>query len=170
MTQTIYKRMKIVVSAIVTLKGASKHLVQVMDGDYMVHSETTDNIDERDRLVWQLAETYNALDIEVSKDKDVYEEFQLSEIPSIPVLDEDDAVDFFEDNQSLVYSRILQAAEEGIELGLDELRLFELNGTGVHLTSRRADWKDGIEKAIQYFIEVEEYERCVVGRHLLAKI
>lgn len=163
--------MKIVVSLVSSTRG-SKHLIQVLDRNNIVHSETTDTIDKRDALVWALAETYNVLDIEVTSNKKYLEEdeFRYSEIPSIPVLDEEDAEAFFDDHEEAVYSRILEAVEEGLFLGLDEIRLFELNGTDVYLTSERDSWKSGVEKAIEYFVKEEQYERCIAGRQLLNKL
>jgi len=175
MIQTIYKRMKIVVSLVSSIKG-NKHLIQVVDHNSIVHSETTDTIDKRDALVWALAETYNVLDIEVKHNDpdedhfDEYGEFRFSEIPSIPVLDEQDAEAFFDDHENLVYNRILKAIEEGIITNLKEIRLFELSGTGVYLTSERADWISGLEKAIQYFVSLEDYEKCIAGKQLLNKL
>lgn len=164
--------MKIVVSTI-GRKGENKHLVQVVDHNNIVHSETTQSITQRDKLVWQLAETYNVLDIEVRRSSlatVTEDEFRFSEIPSIPVLDMEDATAFFDDHEDLVFNRILKAIEEGIVMDLDHIRLFELNGTGVYLTSEREDWKNGIEKAIEYFISTEEYEKCIVGKQLLGKM
>lgn len=163
--------MRIIVSTVPTKKG-NKHLVQVVDNDVIVYSETTTTIEQRDKLVWQLAETYNALDIEVTRSNRSFddEDFRFSEIPSIPVLDEEDAEAFFDDHEDAVYNRILEAVEEGVFLGLDEIRLFELNGTDVYLTSDRESWKSGVEKAIEYFVKEEQYEKCIVGRQLLSKL
>lgn len=69
-----------------------------------------------------------------------------------------------------MFNRILKAVEEGATMGLDHIRLFELNGTGVYLTSDQADWKTGVEKAIDYFISTEEYEKCIIGKQLLSII
>lgn len=162
--------MKIVVSIVTTKKG-TEHLIQVVDDTDVIHSETAINLEQRDKIVWQLAEMYNALDIEVSHNKHLsQEEFRFSEIPSIPVLDEEDAEAFFEDHEDAVYDRILEAVGEGIFLDLDEIRLFELNGTDVYLTSDRETWKGGVEKAIDYFVKVEQYEKCIIGKQLLNKL
>jgi hypothetical protein len=163
--------MRIIVSTVPTKKG-NKHLVQVMDNNVVVYSETTTTIEQRDKLVWHLAETYNALDIEVTRSKKPFddEDFRFSEIPSIPVLDEEDAESFFDDHEDAVYNRILEAVEEGVFLELDEIRLFELNGTDVYLTSERESWRSGVEKAIEYFVKEEQYEKCIVGRQLLSKL
>jgi len=163
--------MKIVVSIISSEKG-SKHLVQVLDHNSLVYSEITDTVGSRDLLVWQLADTYNVLDIEVQHNKDQHntDDFQFTEIPSIPVLDEQDADAFFEDHEELVYTRILKAIEEGIIMNLETIRLFELSGTGVYLTAERCDWDSGLKKAIEYFITTEDYDKCIIGKQLLTEL
>ena len=85
-------------------------------------------------------------------------------------LDEQDAIEFFNDNEGLVYNRIVQAVEEGLVAHQSSIRLFELNGTGVYFTSEIKDWKRGLEKAIDYFVSVEEYERCITCKQLLSKL
>ena len=163
--------MKIVVSIISSEKG-SKHLVQVLDHNSLVYSEITDTVGSRDLLVWQLADTYNVLDIEVQHNKDQHntDDFQFTGIPSIPVLDEQDADAFFEDHEELVYTRILKAIEEGIIMNLETIRLFELSGTGVYLTAERCDWARGLKKAIEYFITTEDYDKCIIGKQLLTEL
>jgi len=163
--------MKIVVSIISSEKG-SKHLVQVLDHNSLVYSEITDTVGSRDLLVWQLADTYNVLDIEVQHNKDQHntDDFQFTGIPSIPVLDEQDADAFFEDHEELVYTRILKAIKEGIIMNLETIRLFELSGTGVYLTAERCDWDSGLKKAIEYFITTEDYDKCIIGKQLLTEL
>lgn len=147
-------------------KGKSKtYTIEVLDGDRVVHKETADNIKERDAVLWKLADLYDVLDIEV---KDIKDEFKFTEIPNIPVLEEDEAEEFFDSNSEFVYERILQAVEEGIKLRRDSIRLFELNGTGVYITSNKSDWKEGVQQALDYYISVEDYDKCVTARQLLA--
>jgi len=171
MIRTIYKRMKIVVSIVASSKG-DKHLIQVVDDETIVYSETATTIEQRDKTVWQLADTYNVLDIEVQHNKDQHntDDFQFTGIPSIPVLDEQDADAFFEDHEELVYTRILKAIEEGIIMNLETIRLFELSGTGVYLTAERCDWDSGLKKAIEYFITTEDYDKCIIGKQLLTEL
>jgi hypothetical protein len=78
-----------------------------------------------------------------------------------------DAKDYFDENESIVYNRILVAIKEGIRADLDRIKLFELAGTGVYVTSSREDWKSGLKGALDYFEEVEEYEKCALCRDLL---
>jgi isochorismate synthase EntC len=155
---------------IVTSTGKKKKIyhVEVVDGSISVHKESVSSIEERDELVWQLADLYNALDIEVVDEKT--DEFKFTEIPSIPVLEEEEADEFFDDNSEFVFDRILQAVEEGVVAKRDSIRLFELNGTDVYITSNREDWKSGVQQALDYFASVEQYNKCIVARQLMLKL
>ena len=87
-------------------------------------------------------------------------EFKYSPIPIIPVFDEEDAKYFFEDEKSFVFARIVQAVEEGLKTNQKNIKLFELNATGVYITSQKENWKSGLQSALDYFIESEQYEKC----------
>ena len=83
---------------------------------------------------------------------------------------EEEADEFFEDNQDFVYSRILEAVEEGIRATRESIRLFELNGTGVYITSQKEEWKNGVHQALDYFVAVEQYDKCIIARQILHKL
>lgn len=158
--------MKIVVTKYRNKKQS--YIVAVVDGDNCIHKETVVGVINRDEVVWKLADLYGALDIEIIEKKP--EEFKFSEIPSIPVLDLEEADEFFEDNQQEVYDRIIQAVKEGLHVKRDEIRLFELNGTGQYLTSRKNNWKAGLQQALDYFVVIEAYEKCITIKQLMAKL
>lgn len=154
--------MKIVVTTVHSING-NHHIIEVVDGTTVVCKKSVKTIQQRDQAVWDLADMYNVVDIDVKSSKQDEEEadtFKFSEIPSIPVIDEYDAEYFFEEEKDFVYTRIIQAVKEGIELGLETVRLFELNGTNTYLSAHRPGWKAGLEKAIEYFVSVEKYEQC----------
>jgi hypothetical protein len=85
----------------------------LIDETNILQETTVTTVEERDKLIWELTDTFNIIDIEVEDTK--LKKTKLSEAPSIPVFDEEDATDFFEENEELVYSRILQAVNEGIK-------------------------------------------------------
>ncbi len=143
--------MKIVVTRSATKKQS--YIIAVVDSGNCIHKESVDGVAKRDEVVWKLADLYNALDIEIIEPNQ--EEFKFTEIPVIPVLDEEEAEEYFEDNKEAVYDRIIQAIKEGLHVNRNEIRLFELNGTGVYLTSKKPNWKRGLEQALQHFIEIE---------------
>lgn len=158
--------MKIVVTRSATKKQS--YIIAVVDSGNCIHKESVDGVAKRDEVVWKLADLYNALDIEIVEPN--AEEFKFTEIPVIPVLDEEEASEFFDENKEVVYDRIIQAIKEGLYVNRDEIRLFELNGTGVYLTSKKPYWKRGLEQALQYFIQIEAYEKCISIKQLMAKL
>jgi hypothetical protein len=170
---TIYSKptdMKIVVSQSSNGKPDG-FTIQVWDSGRMIDSRDVEGLIERDRIVWELADLYDALDIEVrEKSKPKPEAFRFSEIPSIPVLDEKDASAYFEENEQYIYDRMLIAVEEGMITKRPFIRLFELNGTGVYITSIRSSWKIGLEQALEFYLETENYEKCAVIKTLTNKL
>lgn len=162
--------MKILVTVSGT-KRTRKFIVQVSDGNELVHEEIVTNVADRDALVWKLADLYSCVDIEMKDDSmEIIEEFRFSEIPSIPVLEEEEADIFFEEECDLVYNRIIQAVDEGVKMNQELIRLFELNGTDVYITSKKEDWKNGVEQALEYFVQKEQYDKCIAARQLLSKL
>jgi hypothetical protein len=161
--------MKIIVTP--TGKKANKKVfvVTVLDGLVPIHSESVHGVGERDKLVWKLADLYGAIDIEI-QETEREDEFKYSEIPSIPVLEESEAEEFFETNKEIVFGRIVKAVEEGVKMQLKTIRVFELNGTGVYITSKVDDWKSGVEEALEYYVSTEQYKKCIKVKQLLSKL
>ena len=147
----------------------------MVDGKKILHTQTVTTIKQRDDIVWDLAEMYRVVDIDIKSqdkrtEKQKKQDFKYTEIPSIPVLSEDDAVEFFDVESGLVFARIIKAVEEGLTMNLDSIRLFELNGTGSYLTSERPYWKDGLQRALQYYLTEEDYLKCAKVRDLMNKL
>ena len=166
--------MKIVVTTLHSSKGQT-HQIDVVDGKKILHTQTATTIKQRDDIVWDLAEMYRVVDIDIKSqdkrtEKQKKQDFKYTEIPSIPVLSEDDAVEFFDVESGLVFARIIKAVEEGLTMNLDSIRLFELNGTGSYLTSERPYWKDGLQRALQYYLTEEDYLKCAKVRDLMNKL
>ena len=165
-------KMKIVV---LTEGADSKNYsIQVIDEGRVLRTEKAVGLVERDRIVWWLADLYNTPDIEIKANEQEQSkpkpEFKFSEIPSIPVLHEEDAAAFFEEEQLMVYDRVIQAVAEGIKTKRPFIRLFELNGTGVYITSQRDSWKSGLKQAMMYFLKEEAYEKCSVIKKLIVRL
>ncbi len=161
--------MKIVVTVVESSKG-TQHRINVVDGKEIVHSSVASTIKERDKIIWNLADLYDTVEINIKSAKEQSSDFKYSEIPNIPVLDEDEAKDFFDDKSGFVFDRIIEAIEEGLYMNLPEVRLFELNGTSTYLTAERSGWKDGLKTALKYYIGVEQYEKCTNVKQLLDKL
>jgi len=150
------------------LGSGRKFRVSLTDGDAVVQEEVVSSITKRDELVWKWCDLYHTVDIIIHEDKP--KEFKYSEIPSIPVLEEEEAEEFFGSNEEYVYSRIVQAIHEGLQTDLTEIRLFELSGTDVYMTSKRDTWEAGLKTALEYFERTENYERCGQVMILLSRL
>ncbi len=140
------------------LGSGRKFKVTLTDGSSVVQEEVVSGEKLRDELVWKWCDLYDTVDIVIHDSKK--KEFKYSEIPSIPVLEEEDAEEFFEDNQDFVYRRIVQAVTEGVQTSLADIRLFELNGTDEYITSKRESWEAGLRSALTYYESTEQYELC----------
>lgn len=164
--------MKIVVTVIESSKG-SEHQIEVVDGKDVVHVSVATTIKERDKIIWNLADLYDTVEISIKSPKQTKtksKSFKYSEIPSIPVLDEEEAKDFFENEPCFIFDRIVQAVKEGLFMRVDEVRLFELNGTSTYMTADRSRWKNGVKTALTHYIKAEQYEKCSDTQNLLDKL
>ena len=164
--------MKIVVTTSQSNKGET-HQIDVLDGQKVLHTQTVTTMKQRDKVVWDLAELYRVVDIDIKeskKKKEIIDDFKYSEIPSIPVLETEDAEFFFDDESTFVFYRIVEAIREGLEQKLKEVRLFELNGSGEYFTAERRHWESGLQIALDYYVSVEDYTKCIEVRDLIKKL
>lgn len=150
------------------LDSGKKFRVALTNEGSVLEEVVVTSVQSRDELVWKWCDLYSTVDVIMHDDKQ--KEFKYSEIPSIPVLEEEDAEDFFETHKEFVYRRIVQAVSEGVQTSLTEIRLFELNGTDTYLTSRRETWEAGLRNALQYFEESENYEMCDLVSKLILEL
>lgn len=166
-----------IVAESIKKRNKTLFVVKVLDGTNVLQEQIAPTINKRDELIWSFAEQFNTTDIHIVNEREQANKvdtkggkFKFSEIPSIPVLDMEDAADYFDEHEDIVYERVIVAVKEGIESKRDIIRLFELNGSGVYLTSEKEDWKPGLENAMKFFEEVEQYEKCAVCRDLIKKL
>lgn len=150
------------------LSAGKKYRVVLINNNSTLEDVVVSSIKSRDDLVWQWCDLYNTIDIIMHDDKK--SEFKYSEIPSIPVLEEEDAEEFFEDNQEFVYNRVMQAVAEGIQASASDIRMFELNGTGEYITSKRENWEAGLQSALAYYEKEEKYEACNIVAKLIREL
>ena len=130
--------------------------VSLLDGSTVVAEENADTVQKRDDIIWHMSSTYDVIDISIKNQKKP----KLSNVPSIPVISEDDAAVFFTEEEEYTHTRIFKAIEEGVKFDLETINLFELNGTGVMITSDRENWMSGLQEALHYFESIEKYEHC----------
>lgn len=65
---------------------------------------------------------------------------------------------------------IVGAIEEGIDLKLDRVDILAIKDSDMVLESSRENWKGGLERALEFYIEVENYQQCSRVRDLLKQL
>ena len=59
---------------------------------------------------------------------------------------------------------------EGIEDNLESVNIAEIKHTDIILSVPKTEWKGGLEKAMEYYIEKEEYEECSKIKKIIKKL
>jgi hypothetical protein len=59
---------------------------------------------------------------------------------------------------------------EGIEDNLESVNIAEIKNHDIILSVSKDEWKPGLEKAMDYYIEKEEYEECSKIKKLIKKL
>ena len=70
---------------------------------------------------------------------------------------------------TMMKSLVLNIAE-GIEDNLESVNIAEIKHTDIILNVSKSEWKGGLKKAMEYYIEKEEYEECSKIKNLIEKI
>ena len=59
---------------------------------------------------------------------------------------------------------------EGVKDNLESVNVAEIKHTDIILNVPKSEWKGGLEKAIEYYVEKEEYEQCSKIKDLINKL
>ena len=70
---------------------------------------------------------------------------------------------------TMMKSLVLNIAN-GIEDNLESVNIAEIKHTDIILSVPKTEWKGGLENAMNYYIEKEEYEECSKIKNLIEKI
>ena len=80
---------------------------------------------------------------------------QLKEVPEI---------------QKVVIEEAIYAIKEGIAKNKTSISLFEVAYSDYYIELKKDKWKSTLEKALEYYIEREEYDKCAETRDLINKL
>jgi len=70
---------------------------------------------------------------------------------------------------TMMRSLVLNIAE-GIEDNLESVNVAEIKHHNIIINVSKSEWKGGLEKAMEYYIEMEEYEECSKIKKLIKKL
>tara|TARA_R110001592_G_scaffold362630_1_gene677410 strand:- start:79 stop:351 length:273 start_codon:yes stop_codon:yes gene_type:complete len=59
---------------------------------------------------------------------------------------------------------------EGVESNLESVNVAEIKNYDIIISVPKSEWKGGLENAMEYYIEKEEYEECSKIKKLIEKI
>ena len=69
-----------------------------------------------------------------------------------------------------VYKSLVENIIEGIKSNLESVNIAEIKNHDVIISVPKTEWKAGLENAMNYYIEKEEYEECSKIKDLIEKI
>lgn len=70
----------------------------------------------------------------------------------------------------LMVKTLVANIAEGIRNNLESVNIAEIKNYDLILNVPKTEWKSGLEKALEYYIEGEEYEQCSKVRDLINKL
>ena len=80
---------------------------------------------------------------------------QLKEIPEV---------------RKVVIEETIYAIKEGIENKKESISLFEVAYSNCYIQLDKSKWKPTLEKLLEYYVEKEEYDKCIETRDLISKL
>ena len=72
--------------------------------------------------------------------------------------------------REIVIEETIVAIKEGINKKKKSISLFEIAGSDCYIELGKDQWKLSLENAIEYYIEKEDYNKCIECRDLIGKL
>ena len=69
-----------------------------------------------------------------------------------------------------VYKSLVEGITEAFETNSDEIRLCEVKYANTYLTVHKDSWSSSLPRALDFYIEKEEYEECIKIKELIDKL
>ena len=70
----------------------------------------------------------------------------------------------------LMMKTLVSNIAEGIEDNLESVNIAEIKHHDIIINVSKSEWKGGLKKAMEYYIEKEEYEECSKIKKLIKKL
>ena len=85
-------------------------------------------------------------------------------------------IPIFDNNEELsskkpqVYKSLIEGVSEAIKTDKKEIKLCEVKNSNIFITVEKQEWKNSLDSALQFYIDIEEYEQCSKIKNLLDKL
>ena len=84
----------------------------------------------------------------------------------IPILSLKDATS----KKPQVYKSLVEGVSEAMKDNRDKIRICDIKHSNVYVTVEKRDWKSSLDKALEFYINKEEYEECSKIKKLIDKL
>lgn len=87
-------------------------------------------------------------------------------------IDNESLIDWLRNNKFIVHSELVRYCEKLITQNLDEVQAIIISSLSENIVFvvKKEDVKVTLEKAMEYFLSIEEYEQCSIIKKLLILI
>lgn len=82
----------------------------------------------------------------------------------------EDIFEFFQDNPHLFVDALYDAIKQGIDEKLDMVNVFDLNDTGIYVSSTKDEWLVALQMIQEIFNDKEEYEKSKEVQQYINKL
>ena len=69
-----------------------------------------------------------------------------------------------------VYQSLIEGITEAFENNKDEIKLCEVKYANTYLTVHKDSWSSSLTRALDFYVEKEEYEECIKIKELIDKL
>ncbi len=94
---------------------------------------------------------------------------------NVPLLNLDlkNLEDSIYENEDIIFRRMVECVDQGINSGVDIVTLFSvppIDGDNIYLVLKDISWVSSLEKCLSYFESIEDYEMCEYTKDVLVRI
>ena len=72
--------------------------------------------------------------------------------------------------KEVVIEETVLAIKEGIKKNKKSTPIFEIAGSDYYVELEKSNWKPSLENALEYYLEKEDYNKCIECRDLISKL
>ena len=70
----------------------------------------------------------------------------------------------------LMMKSLVSNIAKGVDLDLESVNIAEIKNHDVIISVPKTEWKGGLENAMEYYIEKEEYEECLKIKKIIDRL
>ena len=88
-------------------------------------------------------------------------------IRSIPILSVNEELS---SKKSQVYKSLIEGVSEAMGSNKKEIKICEVKNSNTYITVEKPEWKESLDSALQFYIDIEEYEQCSKIKDLINQL